>query len=204
MRAAGISLPPPAPMRADLFEVLKRRTSRPGTLSLSDNDLASILWHSTLIRERRSPQVDHRGWESRAAPAAGGLHGIEILCLPLEPSSAPSWYDPLHHRLIPASLNNELREMHRRLIGELCRCEAGVTLQFVSDWRRLSLLYRNAESLLWRDAGALLATICLVAEAYEVACTPFGRESVVSGLTPSDDLVRWRSCGGVHLSRLHS
>jgi len=151
-----------------------------------------------LIRERRPSPGPLRGWESRSAPSAGGLHEIEILCLPLDYSLPISWYDPLRHRLIPTAKEGGSDD-YRQVIADLCGSTAGITLQFVADWLRLSTVYANASSLLWRDAGALLTTVCLVAEAANVASTPLGRESFIRGLMPSDEPERWRLCGGVHL-----
>jgi hypothetical protein len=182
----------------DFSDVLARRNSAPGDTSITQQQLSTILWHSCLIRERRPSRGPLRGWESRSTPSAGGLHEIEVLCLPLDRSLPTTWYDPLRHRLLPTA--EEGGSDYRQVIADLCRSTVGITLQFVADWLRLSTLYANASSLLWRDAGALLTTVCLVAEAANVASTPLGRKSFIRGLMPSDEPERWRLCGGVHLS----
>jgi hypothetical protein len=188
-------------VRGDFSAVLSSRKSEMGSNTVTLEQLSTILWHSCLIRERRAPDGEVRGWESRNAPSAGGLHELEILCLPFDSSFPVSWYDPLRHRLLPISGDQSLaRREHRQVMHDLLGSNAGVTLQFVADWQRISTLYDNAASLIWRDAGALLTVFCLVAEATGVACTPFGRESVVTGIAPTDEQGRWRESGGVHLS----
>jgi hypothetical protein len=195
----GLQLPRPSPLGGDFWDVLARRNSVPGHTSITQQQLSTILWHSCLIRERRPARGQLRGWESRSAPSAGGLHEIEILCLPLDRSLPISWYDPLRHRLIPTATEG-VSDDYRQVIADLCRSIVGITLQFVADWQRLSTLYANASSLLWRDAGALLTTMSLVAEAANVASTPLGRESLINRVSPTDEPERWRPCGGVHLS----
>lgn len=194
----GLQLPRPSALDRDFSDVLARRNSVPGHTSITQQQLSTILWHSCLIRERRPSRGPLRGWESRSTPSAGGLHEIEVLCLPLDRSLPISWYDPLRHRLLPTVEKGG--SDYRQVIADLCRSSAGITLQFVADWLRLNTLYANASSLLWRDAGALLTTVCLVAEAANVASTPLGCESFIRGLMPSDEPERWRPCGGVHLS----
>lgn len=197
----GLQMPRPSALDRDFSEVLAKRNSAPGPDSVTSQQLSTILWHSCLIRERHPPRGSVRGWESRIAPSAGGLHELEILCLPLGGTLPMSWYDPLQHRLLPvAALEPGAADGHRQVVADLCGSTDGISLQFVADWQRLSRLYSNASSLLWRDAGALLMAVCLVAEATNVACTPLGRESIIRGVMPSDDPQRWRLCGGVHFS----
>lgn len=197
----GLQLPRPSALDRNFSDVLARRNSVPGDISVTQQQLSTILWHSCMVRERRPSPGALRDWESRSAPSAGGLHEIEVLCLPLDRSLPISWYDPLRHRLLPTTAHpGGDREHYGEIVADLCGSTAGIALQFVADWLRLSTLYANASSLLWRDAGALLTTMCLVAEAANVASTPLGRESLIRGLTPSDEPERWRLCGGVHLS----
>jgi hypothetical protein len=198
--AKGLRLPNPSDLNRDFSDVLAVRNSVPGPGSVTPQQLSTILWHSCLIRERRPPRGDVRGWESRVAPSAGGLHELEILCLPVDGSLPMGWYDPLRHQLLPTTAEPGADDDHKQLVADLCGSTAGITLQFVADWQRLTTLYQNASSLLWRDGGALLMAVCLVAEATNVACTPLGRESLIRGMTPSNEHERWRPCGGVHLS----
>lgn len=52
--------------------------------------------------------------------------------------------------------------------------EDGVLLWFVAQFGRTLGRYVDGESLVWRDAGALLATVYLVCEALGLACCAIG------------------------------
>lgn len=50
----------------------------------------------------------------------------------------------------------------------------GCTLRLVGDYQKAAAAYLEPESLLWRDAGALIGVMCLVAEWLGLNCTPLG------------------------------
>jgi hypothetical protein len=69
------------------------------------------------------------------------------------------------------------REVVRRCVAEVGRClEAGqgTILWFIADLGWSGGRYENPESLAWRDSGALLATIGLVAEGMGLNCCGIG------------------------------
>ena len=75
----------------------------------------------------------------------------------------------------------------------------GTTLQIVADPALTSACYENAGSLVLRDAGALVMTVCLVAAALGVSAVPLGRAGtdVVRAAAIDAPLV---GVGAVHLS----
>ena len=85
-------------------------------------------------------------------------------------------------------------------VSEIIGARHGVTLQFAADMARIGASYENGCSLAWRDAGALLAVVSLVAEALGLAGTPLGRagNAIVAeaGLTPP----RWMAVGALHIT----
>ncbi|HKS06829.1 MAG TPA: hypothetical protein VJR92_10985 [Gemmatimonadaceae bacterium] len=52
--------------------------------------------------------------------------------------------------------------------------DAATTIWMVIEPGRTSRKYANAHSLVWRDAGVVLAGIALVAAAMNFACRPLG------------------------------
>jgi hypothetical protein len=52
--------------------------------------------------------------------------------------------------------------------------EIGCTLRLVGDFDKMAAAYHRPESLLWRDAGVVIAAICLLAEWLELASVPLG------------------------------
>jgi hypothetical protein len=123
------------------------------------------------LRERR-PGRFGIGRESRSAPSAGGLHPIKLLVLPLE-GSVVGMYDDHRHALAPINLSAVA--LNRTSIAGILAVSAGTTIQFAADAELVGACYDNPDSLIWRDAGALAATMCLIARALDFVATPVGR-----------------------------
>jgi hypothetical protein len=137
-------------------------------------------------------------WESRSAPSAGGLHPIRLLILPIEGSAASQgFYDPNQHTLI--RIDRNALDLNRESIDELLGQTGGTTIQLAADAVLINACYTHASSLMWRDAGALLATICLVATALELQSTAVGRtgKSIVRAAGMPHPFV---GVGAVHVS----
>jgi hypothetical protein len=182
----------------DFFEVLRRRRSATGG-ALPIEFLSSLLWHSTLLRERRAGRFGV-AWESRSAPSAGGLHPIRLIALPLDNSAPQGVYDDRRHALTPVDEAALIK--NRANVGEILGTTAGTTIQFAADVALVDTCYENAGSLIWRDAGALAATMCLVAAALGFAATPVGRtgDAIVRAAGMP---VAFAGAGAVHVGMLH-
>jgi len=109
------------------------------------------------------------------SPSAGALHAVDVLII--EPRTFPRLlrYDPLNHhvetlRLAQPSGLLTFLTMSRELLPDA----RATILMFVGDLRRVEALYEHPHSLLWRDAGALLQTLALVAAAYRLVFCPLG------------------------------
>jgi hypothetical protein len=63
----------------------------------------------------------------------------------------------------------------------------GDWLALIVDIRDLSTVYSNCASLLWRDAGAIIQAMALVAESHNMAFCPLGilGQEIVSALLPN-------------------
>lgn len=169
----------------DFLSTLNARRSRIGA-RVEDDDLASLLRHATLLRERR---FDGRfgAWESRSAPAAGGLHALHLLCLPFDKNDACGLYDAEAHALRAPHFLDSARALNRQSVVEIARAEEGTTLQIVADRLRYDACYDHCDSLIWRDAGALTTVISLVATLLGLVSVPLGRHG--------DDIVRAAQLG---------
>ena len=156
------------------IDVLNARQSRIGG-PLEVSDLSSLMWHSMLLRERNHDGRFGIPWESRSAPSGGGLHPIQVLCLPLEKTEPRGLYSARDHTLLDIGAGPKACELNTVSVAELTGATAGTTLQFVADWSKLDAFYEEAKSILWRDSGALAASICLIATALELTAVPLGR-----------------------------
>lgn len=178
----------------DFVDVLNGRSSAVGS-ALTINDLSSLLWHSTFLRARR-PGRFGIPWESRSAPSAGGLHPIRLLVLPIEDGVPFGLFDQAEHALVGIGAGALVanRESVRNILGDI----GGTTIQMAADQALLDGCYENSGSLMWRDAGALTATICMIATALGLAATPIGRtgEAIVRAAGMPGEYV---GVGAVHV-----
>lgn len=159
---------------ARLFDILHSRRSLNGG-DVDDYFLGSLLWHSTQLHERRTDGRFGR-WESRPTPSAGGLHPIDLMILPLAAGRTAGMYLDADHEIgiLPSDPAAALRANTDSVkASTLAAC--GITIQFVADASRPAACYENWSSLVWRDAGALLATLGLVAAALGLTSLPLGR-----------------------------
>ncbi|MGX5713196.1 nitroreductase family protein [Sphingopyxis terrae subsp. ummariensis] len=184
---------------AAFLSVLRARASTiGGTLSLPL--LSSLLWHATSLRERRPDGLYGLPWESRNAPSAGGLHPLSILVIPLDAGGPFGIYEPDDHLLVRGEEDEtQTRELNAQSVADLVNAQSGITLQLVADPTKTAACYENPEPLILRDAGALGATLCLVAAALGIASVTLGRAGT--------DIIRaaglrspFIGVGGIHVS----
>lgn len=165
--------------------------------------VAALLWHVTQLRERR---LDGRFglWESRTCPSAGGLHPISLLIIPLTSAEKPGVYLPDTHAIGFLEVDPEpAMSLNRASVAALANSRSGTTIQLVADSAILSACYENWQSLLWRDAGAMIATLALTATALGLTAVPLGREG--SDIVRAFGLsVPFTGVGAVHIGSRRS
>lgn len=180
---------------AAFLDVLRDRRSAVGGPVGSD-DLSSLLWHVTALRERHAEGRFGIPWESRPAPSAGGLHAIRIVVLPLDDTAQAGEYLPDHHALAPVDPN--CIDANRASVAEMIGATTGTTLQLACDLDLLAACYNNPETLMWRDAGTLAATIAFAATALGMTSVVLGRMGTgvltAAGIDP-----RLAAVGAVHV-----
>jgi hypothetical protein len=178
---------------ADFFDILDSRRSGTGS-TLPIEVLSSLLWHSTRLRDRR-PGRFGIGSERRSAPSAGGLHPLRLLVLPVD-GPLGGIYDDHRHAL--AMVNDAAFELNSVSIEEILGTNQGTTIQLAADTQLVGDCYKHPESLIWRDAGALAVTICLVATALSLTATLVGRvgDAIVTAAGPLDGFA---GAGAVHV-----
>lgn len=173
--------------------VLDQRRCAREMAAVGPDELARFLWHSSRTR------AAHERSEHRAAPSAGAVHGVHLLVL--VPSVAGiALYDPLRHALLLLESADHLLkdgiEHARRVLPKA----DGALLCFAAEPGRYEAHYAAAESLLWRDAGCLIATQGLVAAWLGLAFCPLGilGTEIVASVDPDNRLV---AAGTVALGR---
>lgn len=106
-------------------------------------------------------------------PSAGGLHPIHLICIGDEPG-APRLYDNRRHAFLHLSSSVDVYVRNAADIEALLGRTTGCTIRFVADLAKAQAAYTAPESLVMRDAGALLATMCFYAEWLGMAARPLG------------------------------
>ncbi|MGQ7935501.1 hypothetical protein [Paraburkholderia sp. D1E] len=136
----------------------------------------------------------------RASPSAGGLHPIEIVVQGLSDHAGLFHYDPESHRLIELEYGQFAQEKLFAEAEACLPCSAATIFWMLAVPQRTEMKYSNADTLILRDAGALIATLVLCATALQLFSAPLGTrgEPMLSNLTTWSLPVV--GVGGVHVS----
>lgn len=181
-----------------------RRSSRAfGAPALQDVSTLLWYTGRTLATAEPTPPATRGDWEHRIPPSAGGRHPVDLVLMnpPLgaaaphaaptaavgnaesEPGEQPEsrlyLYDPLQHALRELDVNDgaarrALQRLPPTLLPTATGIELATTVWFAAQIDRTSAEYEHPESLIWRDAGCVLATLTYVAAALDFACCPLG------------------------------
>jgi len=155
-------LPPPNDLpNASFQSILERRRSRRTFGGISINQLSTLLWFSANTKHR---EFGPNGvtWQLKPSPSAGGKHPIQILVF--SPDGQLSIYDSVRHSLglISTCSTNYLE--FQNSIGNVVDVQLGTVIWFAAHFDLTMAKYKNGESLVWRDSGALSQTLNLVSE----------------------------------------
>jgi SagB-type dehydrogenase family enzyme len=176
-RVAGAHyLPSPNELPADsFFSVIARRRSRREFGRLSEEALSDLLWYCSKIHEMDRSRLGPV-WQHRGTPSGGGCHPIDVVILqPNDGGITCELYDPIAHALNTLVLPTGVScESLRETIAEILDPQGGSVLLFVANFAKTLTRYEGGESLVWRDAGCLLATVSLAAEALSLNCCALG------------------------------
>jgi hypothetical protein len=163
-------------------------------------EVGNLLWHverSTGPREIGRAAIEI---ERRSTPSAGGLHPISLVCIG-DDGEAARLYDRRRHAFhLLAGDTSAVARANTNAVGAVLGSDVGCTVRFLADTYKVDAAYERTASLMLRDAGALLATMGLVAEWFELAACPLGflGQDIVELLGfPSD---RFAALGGVQIS----
>ncbi|WP_139114613.1 nitroreductase family protein [Pseudomonas sp. 24 E 1] len=144
-------------------EVLDARTSQRDFGVVNDQQLGAFLWHACRTRGVGASELGF-DLEHRASPSAGAIHPIHVV---LKRPRCERWwlYQPGAHEL------RELKHAAGRLAGlyeqslKVLEGDDAVRILFLAEPGKTLGKYQDGCSLVWRDAGALLAVMALTATA---------------------------------------
>lgn len=161
---------PPSLTFTEVFE--GRRSAR----ELETAPLRTVL---NLLGYALSPRFvregDPLGRTRRPSLSSGALHPIETVIVHGRSRRRVLRYDARLHcvELLRVANSDAVKRFDNRCRSILPDASA-TTLCFIGDSRRVAAAYDNYESLLWRDAGAVLQTVALTATAYRLGFCPLG------------------------------
>jgi hypothetical protein len=181
--------------RATFQEVLEARRSRRNMVPPSLGRIAELLWHGARVRETGTGRFG-LAWEHRASASGGGLHPLGVVV------AIPGWdelyfYDSLRHELMECvGTRDALLALRNRAREVLPECADSAILTLFADRGYAASGYEFSESLIWRDAGCLLATLHMCAEWLGLEFCPLGilGHEVVDALSGDERLVAAGAC----------
>ncbi|MBV4538605.1 hypothetical protein [Pseudomonas urmiensis] len=162
----------PTPQNHSYEQVLGSRQTQRDFRELGDEQLGELLWQACRSRESW-PSPYGFDLEHRATPSAGAIHPIHMV-LHL-PGDRRWWlYQPQGHYLVEICGAAQLLEGLQLHSAELLEGSQAVHILFVAEPGKTLAKYQDGCSLIWRDAGALLAIIALTAHAHGLNFCPLG------------------------------
>lgn len=168
---------------ADLFDILEVRKSRREFRAMSIQDISTLLWFTQRQTATIPGTIDR---VKSPIPTAGGLASVRTVVL--EPSKEAWIYDTVGHRahVLPAPI--DICKRIRALASEFFNVGEGTLLLFFAHRPFITKYYETPDSLVLREAGVLLGTLGLVAEALKFSFCPLGT-------TAEDWLTTLLDCG---------
>lgn len=171
-----IFLPKPIERNISYSQVISSRESRRVFSSaLKLPDLSSVLWDVLKIKRI---DVDAAGtviWNHRGAPSAGGLASVETFILNIaDLRNSLYHYNPYDHSLEELTSTEECIQSLIASANELIDVKNATLFIYAAEVTNLFSKYENAESLLWRDVGAIYAMTNLSAESLGINSCAFG------------------------------
>lgn len=158
-----------APIERSFLEVFEGRRSARTLTSVPLEALVDALRLALVPRLWKEGDPLRRS--RRPALSAGALHPISVLLFTRTAVYRVNADESLLEELnISAELRMNWVSKCKRVLPDA----DGAFIVLIADMARPMAAYENSESLVWRDAGALLQTLALAAESYGLGFCPLG------------------------------
>ena len=162
-----IILPKNNLLDVELLEIFNNRKSRRYFSSpLNIKQISLLLWNTLKITKI---EVDESGtvvWNHCNVPSAGGLASIDTFIINISGEDRKLfYYNPYKHTLNELEINNNYIDLILEHSQNVIDSTNATQFIFGAQIKNLYSKYENAESLLWRDVGAIYMAIGLMSEA---------------------------------------
>lgn len=176
-----IDLTKPQHVAQSFRDVLAGRRSNRSFGPLTITDLSALLWYAC---RQVGSLPSELGFELsfRPTPSAGAIHPIHVLSCSYQ-DNVWQRYDPVQHKLIevPSGILAPQDAMHE--VWPALAIQKGTILWLAAETGKTASKYENIDSLIWRDAGALLAHLGLAASSLGLNFCPLGATGAKWGRT---------------------
>ena len=154
-------------------DLLRGRRSDRSLARPALGDVLDMVAAATLARF--AADGDRFGRTRRASASAGALHPVSVVIVRPCPTPLPFHVDPAsgNLRVLRVADAHGMRSQAERLRTMLPGGQP-THLVFLGDLELVAAAYENPASLLWRDAGTLLATLHLCAASLGLGFCPLG------------------------------
>lgn len=154
-----ILLPNPIERNIAYTQVISsRQSNRTFTAPMELPELSSLLWDVFKIKKI---DVDVDGtviWSHRGAPSAGGLASVETFIMNIAGHKDNLYYyNPYDHTLEELDVAHDSVQNLMNTANKLMDVSNATLFIYAAETTNLFSKYENAESLLWRDVGAVYA-----------------------------------------------
>lgn len=165
------SLAPPLPCKEEVDQFLRSRRTERQFGPISDEILGGWL---DLGCRAQLVSTSAYGFDIswRPTPSAGAIHPIHLI-FAVPGQSTWRRYDAVEHVLIDMPSKLDAREVVQAMQEVLPAAHATLVL-YAAEVGKTAAKYDSPASLIWRDAGALLAVMGLAAYAHSLAFCPLG------------------------------
>lgn len=161
------------PLRQDFAQVVENRRSARKMARISFREMSNVL--SFALQPRFFREGDAAGRHRSPTISAGALHGVELVIVDWRGSKRAFRFDRASCCLQALTIDNP-SAMSRFVahFKEVLAVDTTTAVVMLGDWKRMSAFYTNPETLLFRDAGAILQSLSMAAAAYRVGFCPLG------------------------------
>lgn len=161
----------PFPDTPRFASVVESRRTRYSFAPLPDEQLAALMHLTCRVRATLAGPLSFKQ-SYRPVPSAGAIHPVHVV-LHRPEDAVLHRYDPHKHGLRALDTSFDVKNL-RAIMHEVIDAPSATLLLFVAEPGLTESKYEAAASLVWRDAGVLLGSIAMAAEALSLNFSPMG------------------------------
>jgi len=170
--SALVSLPDDPLHETPQFEaVIESRRTRYDFAVLSDEQLAALMHLTCRVRASFAGPLSF-AQSFRPVPSAGAIHPLHLV-LHRPGGATLQRYDPYEHGLRQLEASVDVMAL-RVAMHAIVEAPSATLMLLVAEPGMTASKYEDSASLVWRDAGVLLGTFAMAAEALSLNFTPMG------------------------------